>query len=84
MLLFLVAVHTLGFAGTCIARATHESRYQQIGQRLFFGCLAVVGCGAMITLARCPLCGLVSSLALAVMAVGGVADFDTRNRPKVI
>ena len=68
-------VQFAGLVSAWLARLSEGSRGQASCHRLFFGCLALIGLAAMMSLALGPRYVLVSCITLSVMVLVAVWDF---------
>jgi hypothetical protein len=71
----LAVIQVIGLASACLARMGEGSIRQASSQRLFLGCLAMVGAGTMIALAIGPGACVASGATMAVMVLTATWDF---------
>ena len=71
----LAVVQVVGLASACLARMGEGSIRQTSCQRLFFGCLAMVGAATMIAMAIGPGACVASGAMMAVMVLTATWDF---------
>ena len=79
----LVIVQLAGLASTWLVRFSEGSRGQASCQRLFFGCLWLVGLGTMASLCLGPGCWMTSGATLSLMVVAVTCDFRRSRRAVV-
>ncbi|HXT58712.1 MAG TPA: hypothetical protein VN699_08750 [Pirellulales bacterium] len=71
----LAVIQVLGLASACLARMGEGSIRQTSCQRLFFGCLAMVGAATMTAMLLGPGACLASGATMAVMVLTATWDF---------
>jgi hypothetical protein len=71
----LAIIQTIGLASACLARMGEGSIRQASCQRLFLGCLAMVGVSTMLALHVGPGACIGSGATLAVMVLTATWDF---------
>jgi len=71
----LVAVQIVGLASACLTRIGERSTRQASYQRIFLGCLSLVGLATLISMLIGPGTCMMSGAALAVMVLMATWDF---------
>ncbi len=69
------AVELLGLTSAWAARLSEGSLHQTCCQRLFLGCLTLVGGATIVSFGLGPSCWLTSGVTLAVMVLTVICDF---------
>jgi hypothetical protein len=70
------ALQVLGLTSAWAARLSERSRRQASCQRLFFGCLALIGGATIISLILGPVCWLTCGITLSLMVLTATCDFS--------
>jgi hypothetical protein len=71
----LAGVQVVGLASACLARMSEGSIRQASAQRIFLGCLALVGAATMTAMLIGPGASVLSGATMAVMVLTAVWDF---------
>jgi hypothetical protein len=78
------SIQVAGLISAWLARLSEGSRRQACCQRLFFGCLGLIGLTTMASLALGPKYWLPSGMTLSIMVVGAVWDFRPETRAETL